>query len=129
MQNIFVPSTFDSLLMCEINPQWYNQNAISTKFPKSHEDNFIDFVGYDFVGRIRRIYSDGIVHSYIADDSDSNTFIEIIVQSPYYKPTGKIISSNLIITYITGNQCEYGSLYSIGDKVQYELGYGLTHAE
>ena len=125
----YVSSTFEPSFKCD--PLWNTKNAISTKFPKSSEDNFIDFVGYDFIGRIRRIYSNGLVHSYIGDDTDSDAIIEIIVSSTYSSWTEflPIVPLHPVITYMTGNECEYGALYSIGDKVQYYPGNGLTHMD
>ena len=128
---IYVPSTFEPTFKCEIDTQWNITNNINIKFPRSHEDHFIDFVGYDFIGHIRRIYSQGLVHSYIADDNENNTLIEITVLSTYSSWTEKypIVPKYPVITYMNGNQCTCGELYSIGDKVKYYPVNGLTHMD
>lgn len=123
-----MPSTFEPTFKCEIDPQWNITNAINTKFPKSEGDDFIDFIGYDFIGQIRRIYDNGIVHSYIGDDNDNNVIFEINVSSTYSSWTDKepIVPLSPVLTYMSCSECEYGKLYSIGDKVKYYPGSGLT---
>jgi len=123
--------------MCYVDPEWKYNNEIYSKFPLPNDYKFIDFVGLDFIGRIRRIYTTQLVQEYSVsentfnneDDQNekNNTFIEIIVSSPLNIDENCTLTEHPVLTYISGDDCQYDELYMIGDKVKYYASGGLIH--